>query len=486
MLTTHTFTRASVRTGASAALAALFLAASALAASAQTTVTLSAPGTQINADLTIQGGSSAQVDFSTSSVLASKASSSESYTRRILLKVDTENAIPAKAVITSAKLELVLKTAESSASRPLTAYYVTKSFVAGQTNWHYYRTGQAWSSAGGDLGASFGTTDVANAIGATYTFDLTTLVQRAVNGEFGSSRYTRVALVDTGGPESGTYREFHSTRATDPALRPRLVITYSIPGTSASPLPPAAAESTGTPLRVMQWNIHNTKGTDGVCDPDRVANIIVKQNPQVVSLNEVKYYAGACSYAFDMGVKLQSLLQEKTGTTWYLNSVYAGGTGNVLLSQLPLVTASSHLLSYDRAIAQVGVVVNGRTINVFSTHVEYYTAAWRPIQINEVLSWANGFASPQIIMGDFNTAPGTSDYNLMATPDQDAWAAATSAGTATAYNGTGFTRDGSRFDYVFYSRTSPLVLKSVSVPDTRVAGVYPSDHDPVVADFSVN
>jgi hypothetical protein len=31
------------------------------------------------------------------------------------------------------------------------------------------------------------------------------------------------------------------------------------------------------------------------------------------------------------------------------------------------------------------------------------------------------------------------DYFLMATPYQDAWAAASSAGTATAYNGTGNT-----------------------------------------------
>jgi hypothetical protein len=55
------------------------------AASAQTTVTLSTPGSHINADLTIQGGSSSLVDFSTSPVLASKVSS-ESYTRRIMLK----------------------------------------------------------------------------------------------------------------------------------------------------------------------------------------------------------------------------------------------------------------------------------------------------------------------------------------------------------------------------------------------------------------
>jgi endonuclease/exonuclease/phosphatase family metal-dependent hydrolase len=88
-------------------------------------------------------------------------------------------------------------------------------------------------------------------------------------------------------------------------------------------------------------------------------------------------------------------------------------------------------------------------------------------------------------MGDFNTGPETSDYQLMAVPYQDAWVAAKSAATAEAYNGTGSTRSGARFDYVFYSRNSALTLKRVSVPDTRVNGVYPSDHDPVVAIFIV-
>jgi len=88
-------------------------------------------------------------------------------------------------------------------------------------------------------------------------------------------------------------------------------------------------------------------------------------------------------------------------------------------------------------------------------------------------------------MGDFNTSAGTSDYKLMATPYQDAWTAAQQAGTATAYNGSGSTTGGSRFDYVFYSRVGTLSLVSVNVPDTRVNGVSPADHAPVIAVFNV-
>jgi len=445
-----------------------------VAASAQTTVTLSTPGTEINADLTIQGGAFGYTDFSGSDTLASKVSSAN-YTRRILVKIDTQDYIPANAVIQSAKLYLVLRAAESSQQRPLTAYYVNQSFVTGQTNWYYYRSGQAWSSPGGDLGASFGTTYVGNSAGSSYAFDLTNLVQRAVNGEFGS-RYTRVALVDTGGNDSGNYRAFYSTRALDSSVRPRLVVTYGGGSTSA----PTSSTST---LRVMQWNIHKTKGTDGVCDPDRTANAIVAQNPDVVSLNEVNFYSGTCAYSFDMAERLQSLLQQKTGVTWYRQSVNPNGVGNALLSRIAPVSASSYILDYGRGVAQMGIVVNGRTVNVFSTHIEYYNAGWRPIQIAEALAWLNNFSQPRIFMGDFNTWVGTDDYYTLTGSYADVWAAAANAGTASSFNGTGATEGDSRIDYVWSA--GGLAISRVTVPDTIVNGVYPSDHAPVVAQFAV-
>jgi endonuclease/exonuclease/phosphatase family metal-dependent hydrolase len=175
--------------------------------------------------------------------------------------------------------------------------------------------------------------------------------------------------------------------------------------------------------------------------------------------------------------------------TWYREdvNVYGGtnGYGNVLLSRYRPVSSGSKLLSYSRGVAQMTIVVNGRNVNLFSTHVEYYTAWWRPIQIAEAVKWMSSFSEPRIMMGDFNTWPGTSDCNIIANPYQDAWAAAQSAGTATSYNGTGATHGSSRLDYVFYSRVAALSLKSVKVPDTRVNGVRPSDHDPVIAVFSV-
>ena len=402
------------------------------------------------------------------------------------MKVDTENYIPANAVIQSARLYLVLKSADTSEQRPLTAYRVTQSFTKTGTSWHYFRDGAAWTTPGGDVQGSFGTTSVGGSAGTTYTFDLTSLVQRAVKGEFGS-RWTRVELIDTGSNSDGSYKAFHSTRAASSSVRPRLVVTYTSstsPAAAPAPTTTPTTTTTGTTLRVMQWNIQNASGSDGRCNPDRIASTIVTQQAHVVSLNEVKSYAGDCAWTFDMSAKIESLLEAKSGVAWYRKYVaISGKAGNVLLSRFPLVSSSTKLLSYSRGVAQIGIVVNGRTINLFSTHVEYYTAAWRTTQINQVLAWMRNFPEPRIMMGDFNTYPGTSDYALMASPFQDGWMAA--GVTRTAFNGTGATHGGSRFDYVFYSRVAALSLQSVKVPDTRISGVYPSDHYPVVAVFTV-
>ena len=235
----------------------------------------------------------------------------------------------------------------------------------------------------------------------------------------------------------------------------------------------------------MTWNIHKTKGGDGACNPDRVATVIAAQNVDVVGLNEVNFFTGDCAWNFDMGERLRSLVQQKTGVTWYKQHVNPNGVGNVFLSRHQPVASAAGNLSYGRGVAQVTLSISGHHVNVFSTHVEYYNSSWRPIQIREVVNWMSGFGPRRIVMGDFNTWPNTSDYQIIATPYQDAWLAAQSLGTASAYNGTGNTHGTSRLDYVFHERVSGLRLQSVRVQDCRVNGVAASDHDPVVAVYTV-
>jgi len=462
-------------------------------AAAQTTVTLADPGSEITDNVTIRGGGYAGVNFATDDTLVTKKSSDSSNTRRVLMKFNTKSTIPAGTTISKATLTLTLKSAGATSTRPIGLYRVTKSFLQGSANWLDYRSGTSWSSQGGDLAEKWASASVGRTSGSKVSFDVTSFVQKTVSGGFGT-RYTRFALVDTGTADNESAREFYSSRASTVSVRPKLVVTYgsSTSGSSTSSGgSTTTSSSTGTTLKVLQFNTHHGVGKDGRYDLNRIATLIVNQNPDVVSLNEVMYHDSNYGGGEDQPATYKRLLQEKTGRTWY--SVYARMDGNwgstswaggvQLLSRIPFSTTTRYALSYDRSVAQGTIVRNGRTVNLFSTHVEYYHSSWRPIQTTQVKNWAATWAENRIVMGDFNTSPGSNDYWIMANYYNDSWAGAVKNGTYSSSSGTsGLTTGGSRFDYIYESKgAAALSLKSMSVISTSI-----SDHNAVVATFNVN
>src|SRR3954464_11584358 len=90
-----------------ALIGAFALAGAASAASAQTTVTLNQPGTQV-VSATVRGGTYANMNDQ--SILATRSADTTEYTRRALLKFDTENTIPRGSNVTSALLTVTVKT----------------------------------------------------------------------------------------------------------------------------------------------------------------------------------------------------------------------------------------------------------------------------------------------------------------------------------------------------------------------------------------
>jgi endonuclease/exonuclease/phosphatase family metal-dependent hydrolase len=451
-------------------------------AAAQTTKVLAA-GSGLTDDTTIRGGGYSGVNYSTDSTLSTKNSSNISNVRRVLLKFDTANTIPAGTTISKAVLTLTLQSAGAASSRPIAVRRVTKSFLKGSANWSRYRSASYWSSAGGDLAETWATTNVGRSAGSTATFDVTSLVQKTVSGSFGS-RYTRFALIDVGGTDAESLRTFHSSRAGTASVRPKLVVTYG----SATALP-TTTTTTGTTLKVMNYNTHHGVGTDGRYDLNRIATVIANQHPDIVSLNEVMYNS-SYGNGENQPATYKSLLQQKTGQTWY--SVYARmdgnwsstswAVGNLLLSRFPFSSTSRYALYNNSTVASGTVIVNGRTINVFSTHVSYVSATDRKTQTTQVKNWAASWAENRIVMGDFNTSPGTSDYSIMATSYYDAWAEAVKNGTYSSPSGTaGYTRGGSRFDYVYTSHGAA----SLKLLKAWVVSSSASDHLPLVATFTV-
>jgi endonuclease/exonuclease/phosphatase family metal-dependent hydrolase len=233
-------------------------------------------------------------------------------------------------------------------------------------------------------------------------------------------------------------------------------------------------------VRVLHWNTHHGGvGSDNKLDPVRLGRMLATFRADVISLNEVEQRNGHGNLD-QVGAYLDCL-----GTGWTAHLVGINGrvlarteTGqcNVLLSKHPMTMLGQ--LGCANARSAAYAVVQGRS--VYSTHVDNESAGLRSVQLTQQLCWHKQQSDPRIIMGDFNCQSGSTEIAPFFHWYKDAWSEAKKIGTATAFNETGATRS-TRIDYVFYRG---LKLVSVDVPDTRVDGVWPSDHHPVVVEFA--
>jgi endonuclease/exonuclease/phosphatase family metal-dependent hydrolase len=257
----------------------------------------------------------------------------------------------------------------------------------------------------------------------------------------------------------------------------------------------SASTSSGSTLKVLEYNVHHGGiGTDGVYKPSRIVDWITKINPDVVSLVEVE-----ANDSYDSGdgvTQFETALEAATGVKWYSLAIQdygdwsSPGIRNAILSKHPLVATYRHEYSSgkDRTVGGVTISINGRNINVMSTHFDPDNASIRASQAKQLVSYATGFAEDRIILGDFNGLPSSPETATMSAAYYDAWAQAVKLNVdkSAPDNPNGYTRNG-RIDYVFYSHGEKhLTLKSVQVVDTRDSnGVMPSDHRPLLATFTV-
>jgi endonuclease/exonuclease/phosphatase family metal-dependent hydrolase len=270
------------------------------------------------------------------------------------------------------------------------------------------------------------------------------------------------------------------------------------PTPTPTPTPAPPPPPSGGSLRVLSWNGSFGTGTDSVRNYDRTAQYVANMNPDI---------AGLCEIPSEMVSTFINSLNAKTGRSWFWYHIpkYQGTTeGNLIISKYSFSSTSGRYLSYQRSVAQATIVVGGRTINFFATHLDPDSSGARFQQVTELQAFASGFSESRIVVGDFNAGPDTSESVRMTSGYYDTWMRAMNAGTATAYPDNPVymhtrTRRG-RIDYVFYSTSSSLVLQGMQVPDTRNLsqtnvsvvlgtlddkGVRPSDHNPTIATFSI-
>lgn len=265
-----------------------------------------------------------------------------------------------------------------------------------------------------------------------------------------------------------------------------LNVVTSTPPPAPTPAPQPAGGS--TLLKVFDWNIHHGLGTDNVYDPQRYVTWIVRSGANVVSLNEVEKNVGMYG-GEDQPARLAALLRSATGKTWYYKFAHRtggnNGQGNLILTTFPIEDSDGHLLSFDRSVARVQIVVNGVRVNIFSTHLDSDSSSRRATQMNQLKAYAASYPQQHIYTGDFNAWPGAGEIANMTSVAHDAWAVAVTNGTQVSYAGNtkGNTRN-SRIDYIFFSKLATrLKLKAAQVFDTDSSKA--SDHRPVMATFEV-
>ena len=234
----------------------------------------------------------------------------------------------------------------------------------------------------------------------------------------------------------------------------------------------------GQSLRVMTYNIYGARATSpaNAADLDAIAEVIRRQNPDFVTLNEVDVFTNRTGkdvhQARDLAEKL-----DRDG----------GEYGDAVLSKYPILEKRSYRLpcaaeqpGEDRSLCVIRVQIDGKDLYVASTHLDHLSGdASRLVQATEIRRIRDTELEGDLILcGDLNAIPSS---NVIATMTSFL----TNTGPIDQY--TFPSDDPSRkIDYIMYAPIEHFGVQNcqvVSRGDQQVGGVDASDHRPVIADI---
>ena len=244
----------------------------------------------------------------------------------------------------------------------------------------------------------------------------------------------------------------------------------------------------GQSLRVMTYNIYGARATSpaNAADLDAIAEVIRRQNPDFVTLNEVDVFTNRTG----KDVHQACDLAEKRGMEWRFSKAIdrdGGEYGDAVLSKYPILEKRSYRLpcaaeqpGEDRSLCVIRVQIDGKDLYVASTHLDHLSGdASRLVQATEIRRIRDTELEGDLILcGDLNAIPSS---NVIATMTSFL----TNTGPIDQY--TFPSDDPSRkIDYIMYAPIEHFGVQNcqvVSRGDQQVGGVDASDHRPVIADI---
>ncbi len=225
-------------------------------------------------------------------------------------------------------------------------------------------------------------------------------------------------------------------------------------------------------ITVVSYNIHHGEGTDGALDLDRIADVVLALEPDVVCLQEVDQGCARTS-----GLDLPEEFGKRLNMDYRFgpNLDYDGGDyGNCTYSKLPIVDHVNFTLPFveggeRRGCLRTTIEVNGLQVDVLNTHFDLLPAA-RIEQAAHVIETVRDV--PTILAGDLNANPDSKPLRVLLGAFQDSFPG----------GGSGNDPGRRRIDYVLVSEPLNAVSsRFVDTPVTRVA----SDHLPYVAQLAL-
>lgn len=242
--------------------------------------------------------------------------------------------------------------------------------------------------------------------------------------------------------------------------------------------------SSSESLRILCYNIHFGMGNDRKYDLQRLADVINKEKPDLVALQEVDVVvkrSGKVHQAQVLG-QLTNMAVRYGPTQHYQGGLY----GNAILSKLPILNVEIQPLPYTESSPQkttfpraaIAVTVrgkNGKPLKFISTHFQHNMEEDR---INQAKAINKLFAAdtkmPTILAGDMNATPDSEPVKILL----EQW---TNAIDKDAKPTAPSKKPRSRIDYIFHRPEKNFELLETKV----IAEPMASDHCPVFAEFKL-
>jgi endonuclease/exonuclease/phosphatase family metal-dependent hydrolase len=160
-------------------------------------------------------------------------------------------------------------------------------------------------------------------------------------------------------------------------------------------------------IRFLTWNVHGCIGRDGVCDPDRIANVLEAAQPDISALQEIDNrttHAARDPFSYFSSLFGWTTVAARTLTA------RDGHYGHIVLSRWPIESLGEIDLSVrwrEPRKAIVGAVTTpiGKIVVIaahlgllpFERHRQFARLRERIATISE---------RPLVVLGDFNDFPG--------------------------------------------------------------------------------